>query len=49
MGFVHQLESLKDLRYDSQNTSYFSKIDSRLGTARYEADRSIARAFSKSI
>ena len=47
MGFVHQLESLKDLRYDSQDTPYFSKIDSRLGSARYEADRSIASEFPK--
>ena len=47
MGFVHQLESLKDLRYDSQNTSYFSKIDSRLGSARYGADRSLASEFPK--
>lgn len=47
MGFVHQIECLKDLRYDSQTTPYFSKIDSRLGSARYEADRSIASEFPK--
>jgi len=47
MGFVHQLECLKDLRYDSQNTPYFSKIDDRLGSARYEADRSLASQFPK--
>jgi hypothetical protein len=47
MGFVHQIECLQDLRYDSQNTPYFSKVDSRLGSARYEADRSIASEFPK--
>ena len=47
MGFVHQLESLKDLRYSANETPYFSKVDSRLGSARYEADRSLASEFPK--
>ena len=47
MGFVHQLECLKDLRYSANETPYFSKVDSRLGSARYEADRSLASEFPK--
>jgi len=47
MGFVHQLECLKDLRYSASETSYYSKLDSRLGSARYEADRSLASQFPK--
>ena len=47
MGFVHQLESLKDLRYDERHTPYFSKIDSILYDAKYSADRGIAMHFPK--
>ena len=47
MGFVHQLDSLKELRYDERQAPYFSTIDSILYDARYSADRGIAMHFPK--
>ena len=47
MGFVHQLDSLKDLRYDERYTAYFSKIDSLLYDAKYSADRGLSTNFPK--
>ena len=44
---LHQLDSLKELRYDERQAPYFSTIDSILYDARYSADRGIAMHFPK--
>ena len=47
MGFVHQLDSLRDLRFSLRNTIYFSSIDSRLGDSRYHAEQGLRHNFPK--